>query len=382
MFVLRTGLQGNGKTLNTIKEVDTKAAKEDRVVYYHNIRGFDPDHDCLKAQWIPFDNPLEWHLLPYNSVIVIDEAQQFFRVRKQGSQVPEYASALETMRHTGHELHCITQAPALIDVHFRKLCNSHIHYVRGHKGKIIKRWEFERVNSDVERKDTFTTGEATRVFLDKTYFGVYQSVAEGATHHFKFKPPRALYVLVVCLFVIGYLGWHVYQSRLAPKDSVSSQPVESSLVPQEFGVVGQRPESQPMTAADYLESRIERVEGVPSSAPIYDELTKPVSYPRVFCVSSRDEDFVRANARRMDLGYREGRLHGCRCNTQQGTRVTLPFSACMNYVETGAFDPAIPDRQPRVAGVEGPGDFGAGTSTPVAQGVSVSGITNVRGSIR
>ena len=28
MFVLRTGLQGNGKTLNTIKEVDAKAAKE------------------------------------------------------------------------------------------------------------------------------------------------------------------------------------------------------------------------------------------------------------------------------------------------------------------------------------------------------------------
>nr|WP_240666107.1 zonular occludens toxin domain-containing protein [Pseudomonas aeruginosa] len=39
MFVLRTGLQGNSKTLNTIKEVDTKAAKEGRVVYYHNIRG-------------------------------------------------------------------------------------------------------------------------------------------------------------------------------------------------------------------------------------------------------------------------------------------------------------------------------------------------------
>ncbi|AWF61135.1 hypothetical protein [Pseudomonas aeruginosa] len=34
MFVLRTGLQGNSKTLNTIKEVDTKAAKEGRVVYY------------------------------------------------------------------------------------------------------------------------------------------------------------------------------------------------------------------------------------------------------------------------------------------------------------------------------------------------------------
>ena len=48
MHVMRTGLQGNGKTLNTIKEVDTKAAKESRVVYYHNIREFKPDHPAIK----------------------------------------------------------------------------------------------------------------------------------------------------------------------------------------------------------------------------------------------------------------------------------------------------------------------------------------------
>ncbi len=31
MFVLRTGLQGNSKTLNTIKEVDTKASGMDKA---------------------------------------------------------------------------------------------------------------------------------------------------------------------------------------------------------------------------------------------------------------------------------------------------------------------------------------------------------------
>jgi|GEM_PF-5441348 len=41
------------------------------------------------------------------------------------STVPEYASALETMRYRGHELHYIS----LIDHHFRKLCNEQIHYV-------------------------------------------------------------------------------------------------------------------------------------------------------------------------------------------------------------------------------------------------------------
>ncbi|WP_235451179.1 zonular occludens toxin domain-containing protein, partial [Vibrio splendidus] len=123
MFVLRTGLQGNGKTLNTIKEVDIKAAKENRTVFYHNIRGFNPQFEGLKATWVAFDDPHKWFELPENAIIVIDEAQQFFRIRNQASAVPAYASALETMRHQGHELHCITQNPSLIDHHFRKLCN-------------------------------------------------------------------------------------------------------------------------------------------------------------------------------------------------------------------------------------------------------------------
>lgn len=379
MFVLRTGLQGNGKTLNTIREVDIKAAKEGRRVYFHNIRGFKPDADVLQAEWVPFDNPLEWHLLPENSIIVIDEAQTFFRVRKQGSAVPEYASALETMRHRGHELHCITQAPALIDVHFRKLCNSHIHYVRGHKGKVIKRWEFERVNSDVERKNTFPDGEATRVILDKKYFGVYQSVADGASHHMKFKAPKALWLFVVVVLLIAYLSWGFYQRRFAdpdPEPALAAPVPAAEMLPPEMQP-RPIPKDEPLTLEHYLESRIERVPGVPSSAPMYDELTRPVSYPKVFCIASQDEDFVRNNAHRMDIGYRSGRLHGCRCNTQQGTRVTLPFATCMDYVQHGSFDPAIPDRTPlqQAATAGGPGEARAGTPAGAAvPGLVTTGI--------
>ncbi|MBN0764816.1 hypothetical protein JTM21_40815, partial [Pseudomonas aeruginosa] len=82
---------------------------------------FKPDHPAIKAQWIEFDHPQEWFKLPQNSIIVIDEAQTFFRTRPQGSKVPEYASALETMRHSGHEVHAITQSPTLIDHHIAEL---------------------------------------------------------------------------------------------------------------------------------------------------------------------------------------------------------------------------------------------------------------------
>lgn len=369
MFVLRTGLQGNGKTLNTIKEVDIKAAKEGRQVYYHNIRGFNPGAEVLQAAWEQFDDPLKWHELPNNAMVVIDEAQTFFRVRKAGSAVPDYASALETMRHRGHELHCITQNPGLIDSHFRKLCNSHIHYVRGHKGKVIKRWEFERVNPDVEKRNNFTDGQATRILLDKKYFGVYQSVAEGSEHHMRFKPPRALFVLGGALLVIGFFGYHVYKKRLtvpSEADSAAVQQVEQggSFLPQAPVMDGA---IQPVTTEQYVDLRIPRLPDVPSSAPIYDELTRPVTYPKLSCMNSSDPGMVGRNSKRMVIGYRDGKVYGCRCNTQQGTRYDVSFEACMGYVENGAFDHALPDRQPvqAIAGT-GSGDVGAGTGTAMA----------------
>ena len=344
MFVLRTGLQGNGKTLNTIKEVDEKAAKEDRTVYYHNLTGLKPEHPVLKATWIEFDDPFKWFELPDNAIIVIDEAQKFFRGRPQGSAVPEYASALETMRKQGHELHCITQAPKLIDSHFRSLCNCHIHYQRGHQGKVIKRWRFESP-VDVEKNKTGLEryGEATRVLLDKKYFDVYQSVNEEATHHFKFRPPRALIVFGICCALIVAGGWYLYDRRMSgnvPATTTSAHPAQTAAVAS--ASVGSPVD--PLQA--YLQARTPRIPDIPSSAPIYDELTKPMAYPRPSCVSSKDAEFVRRNAARFELGYVGRRLHGCRCNSQQGTRLSISFEACIDIVNNGYFDPARPDRMP------------------------------------
>lgn len=375
MFVLRTGLQGNGKTLNTIKEVDAKAAKEGREVFYHNIRGFNPQHEALQAVWTEFDKPHEWFNLPNNAIIVIDEAQTFFRIRGQAAAVPAYASALETMRHKGHELHCITQNPGLIDHHFRKLCNSHIHYVRGHKGKVIKRWEFERVNMEVEKKNFFAEGEATRILIDKKYFGVYQSVAEGSEHHMKFKPPRALFVFVILVGLICYFGYDVYKSRFAAPEPKPITPAVSQATHAEVMPATVQGEAQPLTAEDYIALRVPRLPDVPSSAPIYDEITRPVTYPKLSCLSSSDPQMVAKNHKRLTMGYREGKVYGCRCNTQQGTRAVVSFEACMAYVEEGAFDPAKPDRMPpqhMPAGVDGPGEFRAGTSTPAGQSSQVT----------
>lgn len=339
MFVLRTGLQGNGKTLNTIREVDTKAAKEGRVVYYHNIRGFNPDHEAIQAEWLEFDNPLLWHELPQNAMVVIDEAQTFFRVRPPTSAVPAYASALETMRHRGHELHCITQNPGLIDVHFRKLCNSHIHYVRGHKGKVVKRWEFERVNMDVEKRNDFTDGESTRVLLDKTYFGVYESVAEGSEHHMKFKPPRALFVLLACVLFVGYFGFNFYQKRISANTGDAFQSTDDNEFLNDVNVPINSGAKKIVTVEDYVEQRIPRIPDVPSSAPIYDELAAPVTYPKLYCLSTSDPKLV---SNRPSASVKDG--VSCQCYTQQVTKYHTTHDFCLSAALDGYFDPAKPDR--------------------------------------
>lgn len=347
MFVLRTGLQGNGKTLNTIKEVDAKAHSEGRIVYYCNITGFNPGHPAIKADWRPFDTPDKWFELPANAIIVIDEAQTWFRIRPQGSKVPDYASRLEIMRKDGHELHAITQSPKLIDSHMRELCNRHIHYNRGFGGKVIKRWVFQKPEITVNsNKLTFENGESTRIVIDKTYFGCYESVKEGAEHHMRFQTPKAMYVLGACLLIAAVLAYRLidrYNEKIEPKAVAPALEVPDVRSP--FDLSGSEP--MHVTTEQYIADRTPRIPGVASSAPIYDELTKPVSFPKPSCYSTKSEEVISSKRKVLKLGNREGRLHGCACLSQQGSRMDVPFDACMNMVQNGSFDHTRPDQQQR-----------------------------------
>jgi len=364
MFVLRTGLQGNGKTLNTIKEVDEKAHREKRTVYYCNVTGFKPDHPAIKAEWVEFDHPETWFDLPQNALIVIDEAQTWFRVRPQGSKVPDYASRLEIMRKDGHELHAITQSPKLIDAHMRELCNMHVHYNRGNGSQIVKRWVFQKPEMTVSSKLEFADGESSRITIDKRYFGCYESVKEGSEHHFKFRPPKAMYVLAVCVLLIAAAVWKISQRFADPAPVAVPETEQPGTI---HTLAPTAPASlDAVTAEEYASRMVPRIADLPSSAPMYDQLTQAQSFPKPFCVSTRDVAMLERNAKRMSLGYdADGNLSGCRCNSQQGTRLDVSFQFCMNVVDNGYFDHTRPDRQPEMRGSAtasaGGRDGGAGT---------------------
>lgn len=361
MLYIRTGLQGHGKTLNTIKEVDLSAKAQDRPVYYHNVTDLDPSK--LQAAWFAFDDPLLWYELPENSIIVVDEAQgdkerPMFGIRDPRKEVPLHISRFETMRKRGYEMHLITQDPRFIDVHARRLCNKHIHYWRIFGSTKVSRYEMERVCNEVEKVNKLPDASRTIISLDKRYFGVYSSAQ--AAHHFKFKPSKKAVVFACLALFSGYLVFRAYdmvRGDKAPSAATVEQAgpgsdtgnvvsdIATSLIP---GIAPGSASAQ-LTAAEYAAQHVPRIANIPSSAPVFDELTKPQSFPRLYCMSSTDPSTYAREFNRMESAVVNGKPTVCQCYTQQGTRVQTDFAFCSNTVENGYFDAAIPDRTQQFA---------------------------------
>jgi len=364
-LIIRTGLQGHGKTLNTIKEVDTKAFKEGRPVYFHNITDLEPSK--LKADWFPFDDPHKWYELPNDSIIVVDEAQGFFPVRDPRKEVPEYASRFEIMRKQGHEVHLITQDPRFIDVHVRRLCGSHIHYNRVWGSSNVARYQTERVFNEVEKFAGNKTADRTIIKLDKNYFGVYSSAQ--AQHHFKFKPSRKAIFFAFAAVVTVWLCIRVFNLFYGEQPETESSELASAaaaVASSPFGALLDGPtqiEGKPRTRAEYLSSYEPRIPDIPASAPVYDSLTQPQSHPRLYCISSTDKNLLaRSDA---PWAIDDGNPTACQCYTQQGTRVSTTFDFCLNAVKRGYFDNTRPDRM--TVQMQQPGQLPPASSQQIAR---------------
>lgn len=391
MLYIRTGKPGHGKTLNTIREVDQKAFAEGRPVYFHNINGLKPE--LLKASWFLFEDPEKWFELPKDAIVVVDEAQGWFGARDTRSRPPEHITRFETMRHQGHEVHLVTQDPRYIDVHLRRLCNGHIHYWRVFKSQQLLRFESEAVIEKVEVKTSFKDADKKTVRLDKKFFSVYTS--SNAQHHFQTKLPTK-FILAACVILgAGFMLFRAYERYADGKQQVSAEqsaPVaEQGLAEQVkssvgslINPVGNLKAEGVITAEKYLALRTPRIPDIPSSAPIYDELTKPQTYPRLSCVMSSDESYIERNRGRYRVISAGERAYICECFSQQGTWHKTSFSYCKNTVEHGAFDPARPDpgseRNPMLADrQQRPQAHPQAPGQQAQEGTTVIGVPYVKG---
>ena len=322
MLHLVTGVPGAGKTLNTIKAVTENKDYEGRPVFYHGIK------DLKRPDWheLDDDEAKDWMSLPNGAIVIYDEAQGIFPQRSYTKEVPEHIAALNTHRHGGYDIYLITQHPKLVDVNARRLVGLHQHYDRRFGQRRINRFTWQKAG---DPGDYHSKQEAVSdsVVLDKKYFGQYHS-AEIHTH--KRRYPLKVVAAVgffACLPVVYWFG--ISQLNLPDQDEpelldldVSSDAL-ADLLPGTGNGLGQVVSGNPWIAY------IPRIEGLPHTAPIYDELTKPVAYPRYQCM------------------YRSSRRQDCRCYTQQATRLDIPIATCLEIVDRGLFDPALPDLDSR-----------------------------------
>lgn len=310
-MTLFTGLPGNGKTLYALQWVEEKLRAPvieggpRRPVFYRGIKG-------LTLDWTELE-PQKWQDLPPGSIMVIDECQDVFPPRGRG-EPDEWIRDLTKHRHGGVDLVLITQHPMLFDSYVRRLCDRHFHLMRNFGFNRATVHEFPTgVRDNVEKSRTGSVRHEWS--YPKHVFSWYQS---AELHTVKRRLPARVYVLMASPVVFAVLAWLIW-TRLMPNRASAEAPLASATAASAARAdpAGRRGAQGAGPVRDLIALHAPRVPGMEYTAPIYDEVTKPVQAPYpAACVQ---------------MGQR------CGCYTQQGTQLATPADLCAAIVAKGFF---------------------------------------------
>lgn len=317
MIQLFTGLPGNGKTLYVLWYVKNwitqenaeriKAGQPIRDIFYHGI-------SHLMLPWTRI-NPQQWMDCPPGSVIVMDEAQFVFERKPNGAKLPVFYEKLAVHRHSGYDIILITQGPSLIDQFVRKLVGRHMHVVRtfGMERAVIHEWAAVRDNPEkpANRKD------AIKHFwrYPKEVYAYYKSAEQ---HTVRRHIPAKVWMLMCLLILLAVLVYGIYQSlqnKIHPKKMENTAPMMSQSQASSLGKASYQHAVD--DARQFVFERTPRIQGLPHTAPRYDEITKPTiaSLPAA-CVANEKK---------------------CSCFTQQATLLQTSEALCRHIVAQGFF---------------------------------------------
>lgn len=312
MINLTTGLPGGGKTLHTLALVKSISEKENRPVFYSGIAD-------LKLPWEEID-PEKWFECPKNSIVVIDECQRVFRPRTISKEVPKHVSMLETHRHLGIDIYLITQHPMLADSAIRRLVGKHLHVVRtfGTERATVHEWASVKDTCDK------SAGRADSIKhhwkYPKEVFDYYKS---AEVHTVKRNIPMRFYILMaipVLLALAVFYMWNFSEKQKKGIQVENSSAVKSSMPSAQVSGNSNSKVSYKTALEDskqYVFEQTARVEGLPQTAPKYDEITKPTLAPvPVGCLASKTK---------------------CSCYSQQATPISMPENLCRDIVKNGYF---------------------------------------------
>lgn len=334
MITMITGAPGAGKSALVVKMLldregrpGSRGAGSVGPAFVSGIPGLKLDHCDLPParEWTHREieestgTSQAKYSFPPGSLLVVDECQRVFRPRSSSSEVPDYVAALETHRHTGIDIWLVTQKPHLVDQNVRALVGRHLHLRKTWLGRQLLEWP-EVVQPD--SRATRAVAIRKRFKLPKSVFGLYES----ASLHVKQKHGVPVQAWILLGLVAGacWLGWSSYRRvhamvepvPLAAVGAEKGGPVSSGLsgvlgspgVASSAALVGTR-------ADDYKPRLVSR----PETAPLYDQLRRPVAMPVVAGCMVHDGE--------------------CGCYTQQATRVDVTDAVCRAWLARPPFNP-------------------------------------------
>lgn len=361
-----SGPPGSGKTSYAVdllqKEIE---ANPERQIFCMGLNGLKLPHQITPplSEWTvrkphPDDPSIDYpeFTFPDGSLIVIDEAQNVYRPRGQGSQVPPHVAAMERHRHKGLDFWLITQFPTMIDSNIRRLTGKHIHIRSGWFGRYLYEWSEA---ADPASKSERAAASRRKYKLPKHVFDLYKS----ATIHVKQerRKPWAAYalpVLVVAFIVSAWYGAHRINARLHP-EAVTVESAASAVMPgRKADTVSPAPSSSSpapkVMAGAAVDDWKPRIRTRPETAPMYDTIRQVRSMPTVAgCVATASR---------------------CVCYTEQGTDALLDEAVCREWLRHPPFNPwreRAPDVPAQAADVS---RDAAAAAQPSARGTAKDGV--------
>ncbi len=320
-----TGLPRQGKTLFTFIQVQERAKKENRPVFYCNIP------EVTLEGWTEIDHPDKWMECPNDSIIVVDELQDFWGMAPPGSRVPPPILELSKHGKRGIDFYFITQDPGLVHATPRKLCEIHWHVVRAFGSENAVAHKFNRMQTDPERvksksekypwrypKDAFGKKDKAGNWITKPWY------KSADVHNIKRQIPLKIWAIPGGLALAGLAIWagiHLFggvldKARSAGGADVAAAPGKLAAAPGAVAT-GAPNSAHTMTTAEWLAARQPRLPGFPNTAPVYDQVTQPTEAPYpAACVQ---------------MGPR------CECYTQQATLLQVSSDTCRQIVKFGYF---------------------------------------------
>ena len=319
MIYLFTGSNGSGKTLNSIKFIcEELNPNGDRPVFYYAPEtqpiGI-AEAGVLDWQALDIDTCRDWFNLPEGSIILVDEFRHVWPWRNHKDPVPESVDRLAEHRSKGFDFILTAQKPASqFDPAIQGFIEEHRHLEGVSGSKKSRHFVYQTFCSSPMNPPKLQAPEVTTHAFDKKYYSYYRS-ASLHTHKDRL-PYKKLIPIVIGIISIPTLFYFAFSTITDDSSDVSmsgSAVMGSEMMPRSNGRM--------VNTDDYILMHTPRIEGLPHTAPVYDDLMKPVVAPKpAACIIQREN------------------LNRCRCWTNQATLIDMPHNVCVSIAEHRYFD--------------------------------------------